>query len=224
MSRRRRFGGLVVRREAWLPSWRGWLLAVVFAAAAVAVTVRGLYPFLALTARVPSRTLVIDGWLPTVNLRETAHEYQIGHYDRALVVSADYDFTAIDQDPGNLGAVRSVLIRSGIPTSCINGVLVPGRRTDRTYFAALAVKGWFAQHHLALSSIDLMTLGPHARRSRLLYRRALGPEIPVGVVALRDPAYDETRWWRFSDGVREVLFEGVAYLYVRLCFVPPPSA
>ncbi|MGA2556129.1 MAG: hypothetical protein ABSG04_07630, partial [Verrucomicrobiota bacterium] len=60
----------------------------------------------------------------------------------------------------------------------------------------------------------------HARRSRLLFQKACGDDTKVGVIALDDVGYDPTHWWRTSEGVREVVGEGIAYLYARIVFHP----
>jgi hypothetical protein len=60
----------------------------------------------------------------------------------------------------------------------------------------------------------------HARRSRLLFQKAFGPGIEVGVIAIRDREYNPRVWWRYSEGVKEVLSEGAAYLYARFLFYP----
>jgi uncharacterized SAM-binding protein YcdF (DUF218 family) len=72
----------------------------------------------------------------------------------------------------------------------------------------------------AVQAIDVVTIGSHARRSRLLFQKAMGNTVRVGVLAMDEREFDPVHWWRSSEGVREVLFEGVAYLYVRLCFSP----
>ena len=44
------------------------------------------------------------------------------------------------------------------------------------------------------------------------------------MIAVESEEYEQTRWWRYSEGVKEVISEGAAYLYVRLFFHPatPP--
>jgi hypothetical protein len=103
----------------------------------------------------------------------------------------------------------------------VNPVIFPGVRKDRTFFSAVAVRRWFADRRLPLTSLDLVTVGPHARRSRLTYEKALGDGVRVGVIAVDDPSYDSSTWWRYSEGVRDVLFESIAYLYVRVVFSAP---
>jgi hypothetical protein len=63
-------------------------------------------------------------------------------------------------------------------------------------------------------------LGAHARRTRLLFQKALGPDIKVGVIAIETRNYDGRHWWRSSTGVREVLTEGIGYLYSKFFFHP----
>jgi hypothetical protein len=65
-----------------------------------------------------------------------------------------------------------------------------------------------------------LTEDAHARRTRLLYHKAFGKTVTVGVIAVSTPDYDSTQWWRYSDGVREVIGESIAYIYARFFFWP----
>jgi hypothetical protein len=40
------------------------------------------------------------------------------------------------------------------------------------------------------------------------------------VIAVEDREYDPARWWRYSEGVKEVISEGAGYLYARFFFYP----
>ena len=197
------------------------MLVLLAAIIITAVGLRTLYPFLAITETVPTRILVLDGWLPTYDINKAAALYLAGHYQTLLDVNGTYDFQAVDQDPGNAYIVSRILVRDGIPREQVNPVVFQGVKIDRTYISAVAVKEWCRQHGIPLQSLDIATLGPHARRSRLIYEKALGNGVKVGVIALDDPAYDSLHWWRSSEGVREVLFEFVAYVYVRFFFLTP---
>jgi hypothetical protein len=220
-NRRTALGGIFVRRERWALSLIGTSFALIILVLFTFAGFLELNPFLAITERVPSDTLVVDGWLPTYDLEKAAEEFRRGHYQRMLVVRAYYQFESIDHDPGNSSYITSVMARKGISPDRVNMVVFPGYQKDRTFFSATAIRDWLAQHAVSVSSLNLATLGPHARRSRLLYQKALGEDVQIGVIALDDPAYDARHWWRFSEGVREVLFEGVAYVYVRFIFSSP---
>ena len=59
----------------------------------------------------------------------------------------------------------------------------------------------------------------------ILFQKAFGPEVRVGIIAAPDPEYDPTHWWRYSEGVREILGESIAWCYAAILFHPdnPPK-
>ena len=69
----------------------------------------------------------------------------------------------------------------------------------------------------------MVTEDLHARRTRLLFQKALGDKVDVGVIGIPNPDYDAKHWWRYSDGVREVIGESIAYVYAKLFFHPSES-
>jgi uncharacterized SAM-binding protein YcdF (DUF218 family) len=91
---------------------------------------------------------------------------------------------------------------------------------DRTFHSALNVRRWLDSQGIGAARIDVLTLGAHARRSRLMFAAALGPRVQVGVIAVPDPRFDLAHWWRTSEGVRSVIGETIAYVYARLFFDP----
>jgi len=44
--------------------------------------------------------------------------------------------------------------------------------------------------------------------------------VEIGILSGRNREYDPQHWWRSSEGVKEVLSEGAAYLYARFLFCP----
>ena len=54
----------------------------------------------------------------------------------------------------------------------------------------------------------------------MLFKEAMGEEIPVGIIACENREYDPKRWWKTSSGVRTVLDETIAYIYAKLLFNP----
>jgi hypothetical protein len=103
---------------------------------------------------------------------------------------------------------------------------VPAPRVmqDRTYACAVALKKWVDERGVQLTRINLVTVGPHARRSRLLFQKSFGKDMPIGVLAVPEPDYDGRRWWRSSLGFRAVTGETIAYLYARFLFHPREKA
>ena len=91
---------------------------------------------------------------------------------------------------------------------------------DRTYGSAVALRDFFVLHHLPVTRINIVTENTHARRTRLVFQKALGPGIKVGILAAQNPDYDPAKWWRYSEGTKDVATEALSYVYARLFFHP----
>ena len=44
--------------------------------------------------------------------------------------------------------------------------------------------------------------------------------VAVGGISVPNPGYDARHWWRYSEGVQDVLREALAYVYARFLFHP----
>ena len=93
---------------------------------------------------------------------------------------------------------------------------------DRTYSAALKLREYFQTNGVTVRAFNILTEDCHARRTRLLFRKAFGPGVDVGVISVPDPDYDPARWWRYSEGVREILGESIAWVYAAFLIRPLP--
>jgi uncharacterized SAM-binding protein YcdF (DUF218 family) len=214
--------GLLRRRPCLVPTLRGWLLLALGCTALTFVVVGGLHPFLAVTDPVPGGVLVVEGWVPDYMLEAAIAEYKRSHYARLFVTGTPLQQGAPLSEYTNyayLGA--ATLVKLGLSTNDVQAVPTPWTQRDRTYATAVSLKRWWREHEMAPTKVNLITGGPHARRSRLMFEKALGKGVTVGVVALPAKDYDEQRWWRYSQGVRIVIGEILAYTYARLLFYPP---
>ncbi len=178
-----------------------------------------IHPFLAITQPVPGQFLAVEGWLPDYALEATVKEFNAHAYEKLFVIGCALDRGSHLSAYGTyarLGA--ATLEKLGMSTNTVVAVpALPGSR-DRTYFSSLALGEWFQRHGRTAKAINIVSLGPHARRTRLLFSRALGPAVAVGVIAIEDRDYDPKRWWKTSAGVRSLVDETVAYLYARFLF------
>jgi uncharacterized SAM-binding protein YcdF (DUF218 family) len=104
--------------------------------------------------------------------------------------------------------------------------MVPSRvmDRDRTYGSAVALRNWFRERNMAVPAINIVTEDVHARRTRLLFQKALGEDVRIGIIAVAKVDYPANRWWRYSQGLRDVVSEFAAYLYARLLFLSPEPA
>jgi hypothetical protein len=210
----------LVRRQRWTLTWTGGLLTLTVAVVLVLMLARGLSAFLAVSSPIGGQFLVVEGWMPTYVYREAAAQFRKGGYGRVIAVRVTRDDAGIESDlPEHSGAEK--MIDFGVPSDLVSTAASEEVYRDRTFHAATAVKLWLQQQGFRDASVDLVTLGPHARRSRLLYEKALGDGVRVGVISIEDRRFDPDHWWRSSNGVRTVVDELIAYLYARIVFSPP---
>ncbi|MGO8931528.1 MAG: ElyC/SanA/YdcF family protein [Limisphaerales bacterium] len=214
--------GLLRRRQCFVPSLRGWLLLAMSFAALVLLAAREVHPFLAITDPVPGGVLVVEGWVPDSMLEAAIAEFKRNHYTALFVTGIPLEQGAPLSEYKNyayLGA--ATLVKLGLSTNDVQAVPTGFTRRDRTYAMALSLKHWWREHQTAPTKVNLITSGAHARRSRLLFEKALGKGVTVGVMAIAANDYDEQHWWHSSQGVRVTIDETLAYAYARLLFYPP---
>ena len=107
-------------------------------------------------------------------------------------------------------------MRSGVPEEKI--IVAPSRDTERqrTYESAVAVFRALEARGIHPKTLNVFTLGPHARRSRLVFAKVLRPGTEVGVVDWI-PSDDQTSpWWQSSDRAKDLLTETAGYVYEAL--------
>jgi uncharacterized SAM-binding protein YcdF (DUF218 family) len=219
---RQKFWGTFVRKERWGLSWRGWL--VVFAAVLLALSLFLLrvYPFLAVTHRVNTNVLVVEGWVHEYAIRAAVEEFRSKSYERVFATGGPVEGTGgyINDYQTSASVGADLLKKYGLPNEVVR--MVPSRvmHRDRTYGSAIALRNWFREHNVPVSGIDVVTEDLHARRTRLLFQEALGHDVAVGIIAVPNPDYDARHWWRYSSGVKDIVSEATAYVYARLFFYP----
>ena len=218
----RKLFGIIVRRERWGLSWRGWLIVFLGVLLTFYVFLFRAYGFLAITHRVDANILVVEGWIHEYAIRAAVTEFQSNDYQRVfttggpIVGSGGYinDFYT----SASVGA--DLLIKNGLAKGSVQMVSSRIMDRDRTYASALALRDWFHDHNMPVRRVNVLTEDTHARRTRVLFEEALGKNVTVGIIAVPNPDYDAHRWWRYSDGVREVIGESIAYIYARFFFYP----
>ena len=212
---------LTTIRECRVPTPMGWGLFSMVVGVILFFLVLFAYPFLAPTQPVGGEILLVEGWLPDYALEKAKAIFLNDNYK--LVVTTGGGFStdhplAQYKTLANWTALR--LNKQGVPLGEIIPVPVAIiSKKDRTYHKALAVKSKLNEMGLTQASIDVVSLGAHSRRTWLIFEKAFS-SVDVGIVALEPKAYEMTRWWMYSAGVRDVISEMLAYLYARLIFIP----
>src|SRR5437868_8312894 len=128
----------------------------------------GVYPFLAVTERVPADTLVVEGWIPPFAIRAAVDEFRSGSYKQVITTGGPATGTGAYTNDYNTSASVGAdeLKAAGIPADHL--AMAPSRvmLRDRTYASAVALRDWLKEHHVEPNRIMIVTESVHARRSR----------------------------------------------------------
>ena len=164
---------------------------------------------------------MVEGWAPDYALQAALAEARQYSYEKVFVTGGPIEWGApLSQYKTYAELGTATLVALGISTNLVQAVPAPRVQQDRTYSCAVALKKWTNEHGIQLTRVNVLTVGPHARRSRLLFQKAFGKDLPIGVIAIPEPKYDMDHWWRSSNGFRAVTDEAIAYMYARLLFHP----
>lgn len=193
---------------------RGGSVAVL---AAIVLFASAIHDFLGINDPVQANVLVVEGWAwESPAMKKAADEFNRGKYDVVLTVGVlpgAQESESIQEDFAELSAEE--LIRFGVDAQAIQALAIPYVDRHRTYASALAVKHWLAGSKIDVVGINVVTLGAHARKSLVLFKRAFGERVPIGVIAGAENAYDPERWWLSVSGIYTVLRKAIGYLYAE---------
>lgn len=176
------------------------------AAALLAVLVV-VHPFLAVHAPVDADVLVVEGWVPHYVVAEAAAEYQRKPYCWVAVSGLGVDAARWD----GAGVVRQLLDVGVEPAGIVAAPAAPAT-WNRTSQMARAVRDKLSALSIRPRGVNVVTLGPHARQSRLAYRRLFGPGVPVGVIPVPKDDYAPARWWASKAGIRKTTKDLAGYV------------
>jgi len=85
---------------------------------------------------------------------------------------------------------------------------------NRTLTSALAFRDWLKQTNSDISGINIVSMGAHARRTWMIYNKILKEKYPIGIIALHDNIYTQSRIYRLFKNIRETL--GIIYYWIIL--------
>ena len=112
-------------------------------------------------------------------------------------------------------SVANVLINAGLPDSLVKPVESIYKVKSKTYTTALDVKKWMLRNdNQKRHSITILTLGCHARRSYLSYKKAFGDSAYIGVISVPDAEISSSNWFISFNGWKTILYETVGLLYL----------
>lgn len=207
---------LIERRETWVITGQGWAVTLLCIMATTSAIIANLYPFLAFNSPLKADVLVVEGWLPDYAVKSALAEFKQGEYQQliatGLPVGKGY-YLAEYKNFAELTAATCIAL--GFAEDKVIAVPAPNAIKNRTVASAIALRDWLLTSHLKINSINLYSLGAHSRRSWLIFKAVLSPEIQVGAIAAQPQDYEPNSWWKSSEGFRTVTSELIAYIYAR---------
>src|ERR1051325_8469583 len=198
--------GLFSRRERWSLSRRGWLLVFLLVGGSTALIFFRIHPFLAVTRRVDSDVLVVEGWIPDPAFKDCIAEFNTHPYRKVFTTGGPVQGRGpVSQYKTFAPAGFVALAELGLPRDRLQSVPAHLVNRDRTYSSAVALREWYRENHFPVRSLNVITSDVHARRTRLLFQKAFGSGVAVGIISLPSDAYPANDWYRYSEGVKEVI-------------------
>jgi len=165
--------------------------------------------------------LVLDGQMPDYSIEKAIQIYNESGYKTIITTGGKLPLGYYISGKTTMAELTyATFLILGFDSTKI--VAIPGGTIirDRTYSSGLSLKKWFFEHNITNSKVDVLAIGSHARRSQILFQKALGDNFEVGIISVEDINYDKNKWWKASIGVRTVMSETIAYFYVKLFFYP----
>jgi hypothetical protein len=207
---------LIHRQEMWLLTTQGWLVTLAFIAALMLFCITHIHPFLAPNSPIKADILLVEGWIQDYAIKDAMREFERGGYQKLITTGLPLEkgyYLAQYKNFAEMAA--ATLIALGFDQNKLVAVPAPEVARNRTDASATALRQWLANSNLKVNSINLVTFDVHARRSWLIFKQTLAPEIQVGVIAINSVSYNPKYWWIYSEGVRSVISETIAYIYAR---------
>lgn len=212
---------LFSKKEVWVPSKLGWLVIISGIIGLMLLVCLLINPFLSVNAPLMQGYLIVDGSLSDHAIIRSVNYFDSLGYQKIIVTGGPVPMGSYHskfQSYAEVGEAK--LHRLNFPDTAIVAISVSHVLKDRTYHNALAVKEWLEMKNDPQLFLTIFEVGPHARRSRLLYETVFEDQYHIGVASIPDINFDNQKWWNSSIGFRTVIGESIAYFYVRLFFHP----
>ena len=175
-----------------------------------------IHPFLAVSAPIKADALVVEGWMRDDAVKEAIAEFNRGGYKILIATGAPIaKGYYLSQYKNFAELTAATLVTLGFDKDKLVAVPAPKVKKNRTVATAVALREWLLTSEISIDSINLYSFDVHTRRSWLIFKKVLEPEIRVGAIAYPSSEYDFQTWWMMSQGVRSVMSETIAYLYVK---------
>jgi len=216
---------LVKKKECTVLTWPAKLMVLAILLLLLSLLFTQMSTYLSKNRPLNGEYLVLDGEMPDYSIEKAIEIYYKSGYKTVITTGGNLPAGHYISGKTTMAELTyATFLKLGFDTAKI--VVIPGGAVikDRTYTSGLSLKKWFFESNIISAKVDILAIGSHARRSQNLFQKALGDNYDVGIISINDINYDNKKWWKTSIGVRTVMSEAIAYLYVKLFFYPDQEA
>ncbi len=181
------------------------------------IFVLNIYSFLVINKPVNGEVLVVEGWIPSSLLEKGAKVFNEGSYETIVAIGRPLkgdNSGKIEQTYAH--RCKNKLISFGVPAENVKSVPVWQIKEDRTFTTAKAFNAWLQESQPHVKRVDVFTASVHGRKSWLLYRRALGDSIHVGIISATTEMSKNTYWFTSTRMTYLVLRNTLGYINALL--------
>jgi hypothetical protein len=212
---------LVKRKECTVLTWPAKLLLLSLLVTFFCLVFFRIPFFLSKNDPVNGDYLLLDGQMPDFSIKNAIKIFNESNYKTIITTGGKFPSGYIVSGKKNMAELTyATFIELGFDSAKIVAIQGGDIPKDRTYHSGLSLKNWFSEHNIGNAEIDILAVGCHARRSQILFQKALGDNFKVGIIAIEDKSYDNKKWWKTSTGARNVISETIAFIYASLFFNP----
>ena len=149
-----------------------------------------------------------------INSRSKAVYYDIDRIDGYEEFSPGFNTTA---------EYSAFVLRHLGFTDSLVSIPVLTSKISRTFSCASAFRKWYSDSDYKNKSVNVLSLGPHTRRTWMIYKKVLGKNTDVGIILVNSVNYDISNWWKSVAGIKATIHEMVSYIYtiIVLPFITP---
>ncbi|MDJ0729594.1 MAG: ElyC/SanA/YdcF family protein [Crocosphaera sp.] len=210
-----KFWGLFEYKPQWTFTLRGWLFLFFLLISVLIGFTLSIHPFLSISHPIDADIMVIEGWVPDITIKGAIAEFKEKNYRLMITTGNEIGrgkYLSDYKTFADLAAATAIAL--GLDPNQVVRVPNTTVEVNRTAASAEAVKQWLLGSDLEIKAINLYSYDVHTRRSWLVFRTILEPDIKVGAIAFSPPS--SPPWWKTSAGVKSVIVETIAYLYTKL--------
>ncbi|MGK7939904.1 MAG: ElyC/SanA/YdcF family protein [Crocosphaera sp.] len=210
-----KFWGLLEYKPQWTLTLRGWCFVLFLLLSIFICFGLSIHPFLRVSQPVDADVMVVEGWVRDEVIKGAIAEFQAKNYRLMITTGDELGRGKYLSDYDSFAEVAAATaIALGLNSEQVVAVPSINVPINRTAASAEAVKQWLMTSDVNVNAINLYSYNVHTRRSWLIFRRILEPDIKVGAMAFPSDYYGRA-WWQTSEGIKSVIVETMSYIYVK---------